>query len=299
MQKTTKKQDFINFAKANPLFMVSSAIYLFLATLIFGWNIYNFALMLLYYIGSLAIVFSSAGEKLLRLLEHVRKLETRQEKEYLLPIFDEVYEQAKLKNPELGRIEMCVVDRLAVNAYALGKHTIAVTKGAMQTFSEDQLKALIAHEIAHILYHDTIASLYAWIGNGIFTIFIVITKAILTAIAFLQEKYRTRGFWVVFMALVKLIFDAVMLVLMFLMQAVIAVNSRKHEYRADLYAHELGYGEELVEAFYLLEKISLGDNSTIIQKMIASHPRITARIEKIETLLDKEEAIQTAPLPLN
>lgn len=45
----------------------------------------------------------------------------------------------------------------------------------------------------------------------------------------------------------------------------------------------------MIEALYLLEKISLGDNSTIIQKMTASHPRITKRIEYLESLDEQSE----------
>jgi len=86
---------------------------------------------------------------------------------------------------------------------------------------------------------------------------------------------------------------------MFIMNAVVAINSRKSEYRADRYAFELGYGEELVEAFYVLEKIQLGDNRKLIKKMTASHPRLTARIGKLEELIDGENAMQTCPIPLN
>ena len=298
----TMKRDFVAFAKTNPMYLMCSVLYLLLAALMLGANIFGVLLAILFYAASMAIVFTPIGEKLLRMLEHVRKIETKQEKELLLPIFQEVYEQAKQKNPELGDIEMCVVDKIAVNACALGKHTVAVTKGAMQTFSEDQLKALLAHEIAHILNGDTIAALYVWVGNGIFMIFVLITKAIFTAIEFVQEKYRTQGFWRVVTALAKLFLQASIWGVIFMMQAIMAIDSRRNEYRADRYAYDLGYGEELVEAFYLLEKIQLGDNSTVIQKMIASHPRITERIERIETLLDQEneeEAIQSAPLPLN
>lgn len=51
-----------------------------------------------------------------------------------------------------------------------------------------------------------------------------------------------------------------------------------------MFSYALGYDDDMIEALYLLEKISLGDNSTVIQKMIASHPRITLRIKKLEEL---------------
>jgi Zn-dependent protease with chaperone function len=61
----------------------------------------------------------------------------------------------------------------------------------------------------------------------------------------------------------------------------------------------LGYGEKLLESFYLLEKMKLGDNSAVIQRMTASHPRITTRIERLETLLDQGEAMQGNPWALS
>jgi len=39
--------------------------------------------------------------------------------------------------------------------------------------------------------------------------------------------------------------------------------------------------------------------ATAIQKMTREHPRITARIERIEILLDQENSMQSYPLPLN
>ena len=64
------------------------------------------------------------------------------------------------------------------------------------------------------------------------------------------------------------------------------LESRFREYWADRMAYRFGFGKELVSALYLLEKISLGDERSIAQKMVASHPRITARIEKLEYLLE-------------
>lgn len=65
-----------------------------------------------------------------------------------------------------------------------------------------------------------------------------------------------------------------------------AINSRKNEFKADMFSYAMGYDSDMIEALYLLEKISLGDNSTIIQKMIASHPRITLRIKHLEEFDD-------------
>lgn len=67
------------------------------------------------------------------------------------------------------------------------------------------------------------------------------------------------------------------------------INSRKNEFSADKFSYDIGYDREMIEALYLLEKISLGDNSTIVQKMISSHPRITKRIEYLESFDEQSE----------
>lgn len=165
--------DFANFVKHNPIYLVCSVLYYLIASLMLGGMWYSFLIAFVAYAVSLAVVFSPLGEKLLRMVEQVRKLEMRKEKENLLPMFQEVYEQAKQKNPELGNIELCVIEKMEVNACAIGKHTVALSRGAIETFGEDELKALIAHEIAHIAYGDTIATplyrCWQWAVHGLYT----------------------------------------------------------------------------------------------------------------------------------
>jgi len=295
----TMKRDFVNFVKHNPLYLACSVIYYVLASLTLGGYWYSFLIALVFYSISLAVVFSPLGEKILRAVEQVRKLEVRREKEYLIPIIQEVYDNAKEKNPELGGIELCIVESIDVNACAIGKHTVALTRGAIQTFNEEQLKALLAHEIAHIIHGDTIATLYTVVGNGLFTVFILINKGFLFLVDLIMAIATRSVFARIVLLLTRYSFEIMIIVFMFLMQAVIAINSRKNEYRADRYAYELGYGEELIEAFYVLEKIQMGDNRKLIKKMTASHPRLTARIGKLEELIDGEGTVQTAPAPTN
>jgi heat shock protein HtpX len=243
----------------------------------------NFLLVFILYAISIAVVFSNIGEKVLKFFERVRSIETKREHEYLTPLFDEVYENAKRHYPHLGKIEICVIDKMTVNACALGTSTIAVTKGAIETFNEEELKAIIAHEIAHILYLDTIAILYALVGNGLFTALVLANKLILILI----EKVDTaigKSFFGLMVGITRIFFEAGIFLFMLIMNFAIAINSRKNEFRADHYACWIGYGHEMVEALYLLEKISLGDNSNTISRLTASHPRITARIQRLEAM---------------
>lgn len=271
------------FWKNNPIYLVCSLFYYVISSLMLGGTAESFLIILAVYSVSLIIGFSSLGEKLLRLLNRVRPLETKRETEYLQPLFDEVYARAKEKYKRLRTIEICIVDNMTVNAMALGRRTIAVTKGAMQTFTEEELKAVIGHEIAHLVHGDTMATIYAIIGNGIFSIFVMIASLFLLLLDWLQSAFNgKRGLLAILIFLLKLCFELYIWILNFGLQVILSVNSRKNEFRADMFSYSIGYDSDMIEALYLLEKISLGDNSSIIQKMIASHPRITLRIKHLE-----------------
>ena len=84
-------------------------------------------------------------------------------------------------------------------------------------------------------------------------------------------------------------FDAFTFLLLFPMQIAMAVQDRSLERRADCYAIHLGYGEEMVRALYELEEISLSGGGGILEKLLASHPRVTSRIEDLEIQLGIQE----------
>ncbi len=118
------------FWKNNPIYLVCSIFYYVISSLLLGGTAKkSFLIVFMVYGVSLIIGFSRLGEKLLRLLNRVRPLETKRETEYLQPLFEEVCERAKEKYKKLRKIEICVIDNMTVNAMALGRQTIAVTKG--------------------------------------------------------------------------------------------------------------------------------------------------------------------------
>ena len=283
-------QKILEFWEYNPSYLICSIIYYVLSSVLLGGTVWNFLGVLLIYVIALTIAFSELGEKLLRLMNHVRPLETKRETDYILPLFQEVYSHAKEKYSYLDEIELCMIDNMTVNAMAIGKRTIAVTKGAMETFSEEELKAVLAHEIAHILHGDTLASLYAIVGNGIFTVYILINRFFLFLLDLIDSSAsRRRSIFSLILTFTRFVFETMIYLFSFLMQIAMSANSRTSEYRADKFAYDIGYDSDMIDALYLLEKISLGDNSTIIQKMIASHPRITLRINRLEWIDEQRE----------
>jgi len=271
------------FAKgfsSNPLYTIWFILYFYIAMRLLNSNI---QLILFLYVISIAIALSPLGEMILRFIERVRPLYTKTEKEYLISIFEEVYNEAKEKHPELEDIEICTIDTLAIKACAIGTKTVAVSKGAIETFSENELKAIMAHEISHIVNGDTIATLLTTIGNGIFALFVFILKSAIMASDIIRDK---AGFEKGLNKVIKMIFSILMFIVIFPGEILLSIGSRQNEYRADKFSYKMGYGNYMIEALYLLEKINLGDNSPIVARITASHPIVAKRIGILEALVD-------------
>jgi heat shock protein HtpX len=70
---------------------------------------------------------------------------------------------------------MQVIDTPALNAYASGlregQYVVAVTRGLVDTLADDELEAVLAHELTHIRNRDTQLMVIAVIFAGIFAFF--------------------------------------------------------------------------------------------------------------------------------
>lgn len=233
------------------------------------------------------------GEPILRVIRNARPVETRQEKETFLPIFERTMQEAKEANPDLCEIKPYIIDSISINAFAIGNHTIAVTKGALETFNEDELTALLLHETAHIINGNTKAELLNTIGNGMFSVLILIINCLFTLFDYVlwdtdestskEESRHSRTLFLV----IRFIFNLYIQFVLFVGNLLLARNSRKNEFLADKYAFDLGYGDNLINVLYLLQKFSLTDKMTLVDKMLEKHPRISQRIEKLENLEDE------------
>ena len=88
------------------------------------------------YAVSIALAVSPLGEFVMRGLERARKVETKRDKDYLMPLFEEVYEEARKKTPSLNKkIKLYITEDKTVNAMAIGRKTVMLTRGAIDSLS--------------------------------------------------------------------------------------------------------------------------------------------------------------------
>ena len=285
----------IKFIKANYLYVLWFLIYFNLAWILLGGDTNSFIAVSIVYGISIPLALSPAGEFILRLLENCREPYTEKEKTYLLPLFEEVYQDAKEVYPKLNKgIKLYIMDAMYVNAFAIGRKTVAVTKGAIETFTEDELKGILAHELGHMAYGHSKALLLSLIGNLFFSVIVWFFRFILRIFQIIANIGAFFSFvgiiFAVFIFLLRFLADMSNFVFVSISQMLLALNSRQNEIQADKFAYEVGYGGDLISGMYLLQKISINTKVRLAERLMATHPHIAYRIGKLEEL--ENEAIE-------
>lgn len=293
------------FLKSNWAYLIWFCLYFAFAVytiMFFTEDIWESLLITTLVYGScVGLALSPLGEIIVRFAEGAKPIQTQEDKDYLIPIFGEVYEEAKDFSPKINKdINLYVTDSMAVNAFAVGRKTVAVTRGAIYTFSPDELKGVLAHELGHMVNGDTKALLIKLIGNGFFSIIIFVLRFIVSILENISLIIGSKNIVLAVISFITVIsriaMDLYIIAFVFVGDLIIALNSRYSEYLADEYAYLIGYGEDLKNSLYILNKISMPRNIPLLERLKASHPHTTARIERLEQLeqLEKQSCLTEA-----
>ena len=268
-----------NVLRSNAVLIIFYMFYLILLYSIFKDGFMGIFIIHLIFI---FIAFTPLGESIMRLLNHTKKIVLNEDKEYLYPLFDEVYEHAQKENPHLSsHIKLFINDEQIPNAFACANHTVCVTKGAVQTFSREELQGILAHELGHISNGDTRISMIFCIGNVLFMGFALIVKLFyITIFAVLKNRLGNS----IILTIINGIKNLIVRLLGFIVNAIFSLNSRNCEKGADEFACSIGFGKELIEALYLLKQIDTGNNLSIMERIYATHPDLDYRIARLEQL---------------
>lgn len=262
----------------------------------------NFWLALLYgvlvYGVTATIALSPVGEWLFRKLHGCNEIQDPDVLRRLQPLFDEVKTRAKVKRPDIvvdDRIHLYITNSKGINAFALGRRTVCVTRGLL-ALSDQQIKAVLGHEFGHLLTHDTDLTLLISVGNIIVTVcftllrfFLVICNIFMSLISSLIGK--DWGWLVELMNnLSTLIYTVALDVVMFLWTKLgillVMKTSREAEFEADAFSCSLGYKDPLLSFFYILDRLESGskkEEKDIFTVLASSHPETSQRIERIRS----------------
>lgn len=225
--------------------------------------------------------FLQFGEWVLRLIYGIKLVKTNKDKERLLPLFEEVYNTIKEKeNYKNNHIKLYIDKSMTVNAYAIGTGTISITRGVIDTLTDNQIKGLLAHEFGHIIHGDTLIPLILIVGN-LFLLLAFLTIKMLELMAIFVEEIMGDNSKL-FSSVIKGILNIGLFLIVQIIQILILINRRKNEYKADDFSFEAGYRDDLLETLYILKKIDLGGKMSLLERIKSSHPNIDDRISRLE-----------------
>lgn len=243
------------------------------------------------YVISLFIALSPIGEWILRLQTGCKKIKDEEVKNFLEPLFNEVYAKAKAADPSISdKVQLYINEDEAPNAFATGRKTICVTKGLLN-MPEEQIKATLAHEFGHLAHKDTDLILVVSVGNMIVNAIIVFVKVCVEIfhIFFLigsvfaggDEGFLARLFASLYRFLIMALITTFMWIWTKIGVLLVMKSSRSNEYEADEFAYNLGYGEPLCK---LLESFGLSSGAKgLFANLSKSHPENVDRIAKLRS----------------
>ena len=246
--------------------------------------------IVLYFV-SLLIALSPVGEWILRLQTGCKKIKNDEQRNFIEPIFREVYDKARAQDPSISdSVKLYMNHDEAPNAFATGRKTICVTEG-MLSMPVEQIKATLGHEFGHLAHKDTDLILVVAVGNLIVSAFILLFRLAidLVHLLFVFSSVFVGGSEGVFGALISTVYHlamtAVVVGLTWIWTKIgvllVMKSSRANEYEADEFSFRLGYGNELCA---LLNSFSGTNANGLFANLVSSHPDKDDRIARLQEL---------------
>ncbi|MGY4688546.1 zinc metalloprotease HtpX [Salibacterium sp. K-3] len=259
-------------------------IYLILNTLLVTLLFQSFFGGLFIYLLSLTIALSPMGEWILRKQQGCKPLKRREHMDRLHPLFEEIYQKAKAIDPGLPEdIKLFISKDPEPNAFATGRKTVCLTKG-MLDYSDDQIKAILAHEFGHLSRKDTDLILIIAVGNLIVSVLFIFYRIVFTAIGIAAGVMSRSLSTVVMTIFIDLVLVGLMWVWTKLGIMLVMHASRRNEYLADEFASRCGYNESLITTLDALQEGNESTGKGLWANLAASHPDPDERIGKLQVL---------------
>ncbi|MGQ9498513.1 MAG: M48 family metalloprotease [Desulfotomaculales bacterium] len=230
--------------------------------------------------GLVALAFTPAGEAYFRRVNRLRR-PLPQEEKILRPAFERVAARCGLT--ELP--DLFVQHSPYPNALAVGTKTVAVTQGLLQQAAPEELEAVLAHEVGHLVNGDTRVRLVAFVTNAAGSVALWVVTGLMVIIslfgfAFGSFDQRMAGLGWMVLLIAWTIKASAWALTKVLELSYLAVN-RREEFAADKYAAQKGYRDALVS---FLSRTQDARPEGLVAALHATHPAPEARIDRLMRL---------------
>ena len=193
-------------------------------------------------------------------------------------------ERAGIGMPEVG-----VFPSQSPNAFATGWNRnnalVAVSAGLMQQMTQDEVEAVLGHEVAHVANGDMVT---LTLIQGVVNTFVIFLSRVIghivDRVVFKVERGHGPAFWIVSLI--------AQFILGILASMIVAWFSRYREYRADAGGADLAGKQKMINALKRLqqsqseslpdEMAAFGISGTKMADLFASHPPLEQRIKALQ-----------------
>lgn len=196
--------------------------------------------------------------------------------------------EAGIKMPELG-----IFNSPQPNAFATGMNKnaalVAVSQGLLDHMTQDEVEAVLGHEISHIANGDMVTlTLIQGVVNTFVIFFSRVIGHLLDRLVFKIQRGHGPGYWI------GVIF--VQMILSVLASTIVMWFSRRREYKADEGGAYLAGKQKMISALRKLQQVSnpqplpdemsafgiSGGVPTGFKRLFMSHPPLEERIAALE-----------------
>ena len=246
--------------------------------------------LLLYLVAVPVVLIPGLGFLQVWLIGSGTRRPTAEEQAVLNPAFNEVL--SRLGRGGKRRYRLRVIDDDYINAAAGGGSLVMVTTRALHTLPDDQLKAVLAHELGHHAgLRPLVLLAQAWMYVPIRIVAWVAAK-IHNIVAWISgQKMGTSVY--LFLLGVSLFLRLILLALglvLGLANLIVVFFGRRAEYRADDMGVALGYGQDLEGALRTMESTAPAElrpagAGSWLTNLGDTHPPTAKRIERIRKTL--------------
>lgn len=211
---------------------------------------------------------------------------TLEERDRLVPAWQTV--RGRLRHGSKRRWQLRVFDIDDINATAAGGSLVIITSYALWTLPNDELEAVLAHELGHHAgMHPIILFTQSWLMRPILLADWLTVKAH-NGIVRLANLNRVHFVLRLFMLTGQLLLRLVVLVLRIIVTLAVRILlffQRKSEHRADSTAVALGFGEGLLKALQRFHAYDIAYQNNAVYWWQNTHPSADSRILKIQERL--------------
>lgn len=241
--------------------------------------------LLLFYFLTVAVSLSPVGEWILCALAGAENIKRTDIKIQIIPLVETVLDAAQSKTMyHVSKVTVKIIHDQAPNAFALGRHTLAVTDGLLE-LPDEIILSVLAHEVGHLAYGHSVIQLLIGGGNVFIAGCLLLFKAVcwmitgLMGICSFAARSWLLGILTVFFAGISYVFTWVWVRFcrLFLMWSM-----RQNEFTADAYAAKLGFGYGL--AYALDHSLCDMPHNGVLDALYHTHPGSDDRIAALQKL---------------